>query len=210
MEAAETLPFAVPLPPPAGQSGLASPTGRRVPTDGEAKALASAVRLRILRMCADTPMTNAAIAERLGLNAATALHHVRTLVSSGFLEPMPSTRGRRGARSVPYRATRKSWVLDERRSARAMVEAFTQTLPALLGDEDPDRASGAGAVAAPGGVPDPELQVARLGLRLDDAGRAELQRRLDEVLDEFATRPPTPDGAPVSLFLALHRDPDRD
>lgn len=209
MEAAETLPFAVPLPPPAGQSGLASPTGRRTPTDTEAKALASAVRLRILRMCADTPMTNAAIAERLGLNAATALHHVRTLVASGFLEPMPSTRGRRGARTVPYRATRKSWVLDERRSARAMVEAFTQTLPVLLGDDDaPDRP--AGAATAAGGVPDPELQVARLGLRLDDDGRAELQRRLDEVLDEFATRPPTPDGAPVSLFLALHRDPDRD
>ncbi len=207
MEAAETLPFAVPLPPPAGQSGLASPTGRRTPTDTEAKALASAVRLRILRMCADTPMTNAAIAERLGLNAATALHHVRTLVGSGFLEPMPSTRGRRGARSVPYRATRKSWVLDERRSARAMVEAFTQTLPVLLGDDDAsDRTSVPGVPA----LPDPELQVARLGLRLDDDGRAELQRRLDEVLDEFATRAPTPDGAPVSLFLALHRDPDRD
>lgn len=207
MEAAETLPFAVPLPPPAGQSGLASPTGRRTPTDTEAKALASAVRLRILRMCADTPMTNAAIAERLGLNAATALHHVRTLVGSGFLEPMPSTRGRRGARSVPYRATRKSWVLDERRSARAMVEAFTQTLPVLLGDDD---AGDRGAVGGVPALPDPELQVARLGLRLDDDGRAELQRRLDEVLDEFATRPPTPDGAPVSLFLALHRDPDRD
>jgi len=208
VEAAETLPFAVPVPPPAGQSGLASPAGRRTPTDVEAKALASAVRLRILRMCADTPMTNAAVAERLGLNAATALHHVRTLVGSGFLEPMPSTRGRRGARSVPYRATRKSWVLDERRSARAMVEAFTQTLPVLLGDADaPDRPVGA---TTAGGVPDPELQVARLGLRLDDDGRAELQRRLDEVLDEFATRPPTPDGAPVSLFLALHRDPDRD
>jgi len=207
VEAAETLPFAVPLPPPAGQSGLASPTGRRTPTDTEARALASAVRLRILRMCADTPMTNAAIAERLGLNAATALHHVRTLVGSGFLEPMPSTRGRRGARSVPYRATRKSWVLDERRSARAMVEAFTQTLPVLLGDDDAsDRTSVPGVPA----LPDPELQVARLGLRLDDDGRAELQRRLDEVLDEFATRPPTPDGAPVSLFLALHRDPDRD
>ncbi|MBF5080908.1 winged helix-turn-helix transcriptional regulator [Quadrisphaera sp. INWT6] len=160
-------------------------------------------------MCADTPMTNAAIAERLGLNAATALHHVRTLVASEFLEPMPSTRGRRGARSVPYRATRKSWVLDERRSARAMVEAFTQTLPVLLGDDDAaDRP--AGTTPATGAVPDPELQVARLGLRLDDDGRAELQRRLDEVLDEFATRPPTPDGAPVSLFLALHRDPDRD
>lgn len=205
MEAAETLPFAVPLPPPAGQSGLASPTGRRTPTDTEAKALASAARLRILRMCADTPMTNAAIAERLGLNAATALHHVRTLVGSGFLEPMPSTRGRRGARSVPYRATRKSWVLDERRSARAMVEAFTQTLPVLLGEDDPGV-----PVTGAQPLPDPELQVARLGLRLDDDGRAELQRRLDEVLDEFATRPPTPDGAPVSLFLALHRDPDRD
>lgn len=171
---------------------------RRVATEAEAKALASAVRLRILRMCLDTPMTNAAVAERLGLNAATALHHVRTLVTTGFLEPLPSTRGRRGARSVPYRATGKSWQLDEQRSARAMVEAFTQTLPVLLGD---------GSEEAPA---DPDLRVARLGLRLDAEGRAELERRLDALLDEFAQRPGSADAAPLSLFVALHRDPDRD
>ncbi len=209
MEAAEPLPFTVPeqpppvSPAPSALSPLAPTPGRRVATDAEAKALASAVRLRMLRMCLDAPLTNAALAERLGLNAATALHHVRTLVATGFLEPLPATRGRRGARSVPYRATRKSWTLDEHRSARAMVEAFTQTLPALLGER-----SGDGDDAAP--PPDVDLRVARLGLRLDEAGRAELGRRLDEVLDDFAARPPTPEGTPVSLFLALHRDPDRD
>ena len=57
---------------------------RRPATDAEARALASGVRLRILRLCWDEPRTNKEIAARLDRNPATVLHHVRTLVDTGF------------------------------------------------------------------------------------------------------------------------------
>src|SRR6201991_3260222 len=168
--------------------GLVDPSelGRRPATDAEAKALASSLRLRILRMCLDEPMTNAQLAERLGRPPASVLHHVRTLTATGFLEALPIQEGPRGSRPVPYRATRKSWMLEDHRSSRPMIEAFLETA-SDVGEED--------------------LSVSRLGLRL---GHADLVRRLDEVLNEFAARPPDPHGRPWSVFVAIHPDPDRD
>jgi predicted ArsR family transcriptional regulator len=162
---------------------------RRQATDAEARALASSLRLRILRMCLDVPMTNAQLAARLGRPPASVLHHVRTLVATGFLEALPAERGPRGSRPVPYRATRKSWTLDAERSGRPMIQAFLDAVPA---------------------VPDEEMLLSRLGLRLDEAGKQELVERLRGVLEHFAAREPTPGGRPWSVFLAVHPDPDRD
>ena len=162
---------------------------RRQATDAEAKALASSLRLRILRMCLDEPLTNAQIAVRLDRAPASVLHHVRTLVATGFLEALPAQQGPRGARTVPYRATRKSWSTEGHGANRPMIDAFLQSA-SVLDDED--------------------LDVARLGLRLDDDGHAELVGRLDDVLQEFAARKPDPGGRPWSVFLAVHPDPDRD
>lgn len=168
----------------------APPGVRRPATDAEARALASSVRLRILRMCLDAPLTNAQLADRLGRAPASVLHHVRTLVDTGFLEAMPAGRGARGSRPRPYRATRKSWLMEDPGfTGRPMVEAFV-TESAMVADAD--------------------LGASRLGLRLDEAGHAELTRRLDEVLQDFASRPPTPGGRPWSVFLSVHPDPDRD
>jgi len=140
-------------------------------------------------MCLDEPLTNAQIAQRLDRPPASVLHHVRTLVTTGFLKALPVTQGPRGAWTVPYRATRKSWSTEGHGANRPMIEAFLQSAD-VLDDE--------------------ELDVTRLGLRLDDAGHAELVGRLDEVLQEFAAREPARDGRPWSVFLAVHPDPDRD
>ena len=100
----------------AGEPAAGEP-GRRSATDAEAKALASSLRLRILRMCLDQPMTNAQIAQRLDRPPASVLHHVRTLTATGFLRALPAEQGPRGSRPVPYLATRKSWAMDEHRPA---------------------------------------------------------------------------------------------
>ena len=71
---------------------------KRRATDAEYRALASAVRLRILRLCRAEALTNKELAERLGRNPATVLHHVRTLVDTGFLAAEPVRRGTRGSR----------------------------------------------------------------------------------------------------------------
>jgi predicted ArsR family transcriptional regulator len=160
---------------------------RRRATDAEARALASAVRLRILRLCLDQSLTNKEIAARLDRNPATVLHHVRTLVDTGFLAAEQPRRGARGAREVPYRATGKSWLMDGAGGPAA--------------GRDPSLAAFLAEVAEAG---EHRLSSTRLGLRLTPAQREELEDRLHAVLDEFARRPADPDGEKWSLYLGMH------
>jgi DNA-binding MarR family transcriptional regulator len=163
-------------------------TGRRPATDDEAKALASALRLRILRICLHEAHTNKEIAAVLGRDPASVLHHVRTLVRTGFLAAEPQRRGPRGSREVPYRATRKSWRLSTPAQDRAMLDTFLEEV-AL--------------------VPAEQVDSARLGLQLSPADMTEFRERLRTLLDDFEQRPTDPHGEPWSLFLAVHPDPNR-
>ncbi|HEY8474555.1 MAG TPA: winged helix-turn-helix domain-containing protein [Natronosporangium sp.] len=162
---------------------------RRLATEAEAKALASAFRLRILRACLDESLTNQEIANRLGANPATTLHHVRTLVATGFLAPGPPRRGRRGSREIPYRATGKSWELrvdDTAPTNEAMINAFLEEYQFV---EDKRR-----------------VWMCRLAARLTDAEYEELNHRINAIFEELAARPPSPDGRPYSFFYAAHPD----
>src|SRR3954453_3100383 len=87
-------------------------TSRRDATPAGFKAMAHPLRLRILRLCLHDALTNKQIADRLGQDPATTLHHVRTLCTTGFLAPDPARTGARGALEKPYRATGKSWILS--------------------------------------------------------------------------------------------------
>jgi DNA-binding transcriptional ArsR family regulator len=162
---------------------------RRPATDAEARALASGLRLQILRLTLDEALTNKEIAERVGRNPASVLHHVRTLVDTGFLRAEPVRRGVRGSREVPYRATGKSWLLDDPKGvSRAVLSAF---------------------LAEAEQVPADVLETTRLGLRLTEEGIAELRGRLHDLLEEFRVRPVAEDAEPWSVFLALHPDASR-
>ncbi|MFC5829012.1 ArsR/SmtB family transcription factor [Nonomuraea insulae] len=169
-------------------------TQRRPATEAEARALASSVRLRILRLCLDQALTNKEIASRLAANPATTLHHVRKLVDTGFLAAEPSRPGPRGSTEIPYRATGKSWEMDVRESR--VTGANTAILDAFLEEVR---------------LTDVEKgDFVRLGLRLTAEGRDELRRRLQEVFDDFRDRQPAPDGEAYSLFLSVHHDVARD
>jgi len=172
---------------PAGSTPEAETAADR---DADARALASTLRIRILRLCLDEALTNREIATRLDKNPATVLHHVRTLVDRGFLVAEPVRRGARGSREVPYRATRKSWSTPGGAGqTRVLVDAFLEEL-ALVPNLD-------------------DVQASRLGLRLDEAGYTELTERVYALLEEFAARPIDPDGRPYSLFYVLHEDVTR-
>src|SRR5215218_1791802 len=160
---------------------------RRPATDAEARALASAVRLRILRLCLDEPLTNKEIAARLGRNPASVLHHVRTLVDTGFLEALPVRRGTRGAREVPYRATGKSWIMD----------VDDHPMPA----HDPMLAAFLEEVAEVG---EHTLRSSRLALRLPPADLEEFQDRLRALFDEYLRRPSGPNAERWSLYFGMH------
>ncbi len=169
----------------ASSSAAADRPERRPATDAEARALASGLRLRILRMTLDEPLSNREIAEALGLNPATVLHHVRTLVDTGFLAPQEPRRGRRGAREIPYRATGKSWYTSAPAGTSSMIDAFLAEIAA---------------------VPEPDQDLTRLGLRLPPEQMEELRERLWALVQEFHDRPRDPSAQPWSLFLALHPD----
>lgn len=167
---------------------LPDETSRRRATDAEARALASGLRLQILRLTLDEALTNKEIAERVDRNPASVLHHVRTLVDSGFLRAEQPRRGVRGSREVPYRATGKSWQLEVPGAGQAALAAF---------------------LAEAGKVPVEQLETSRLGLRLTADGVAELRARLDDLLEEFRSRPAAPGAESWSLFVALHPDAGR-
>jgi DNA-binding transcriptional ArsR family regulator len=161
---------------------------RRVATEDEAKALASPLRLRILRVCLHEPHSNKEIAAALGKDPATVLHHVRKLVDTGFLEALPVRRGTRGSREIPYRATRQSWHVSVPAQGKVLLDTFLEEV-ALVPAED--------------------LNTARLGLRLSEERRTEFEQRLESLLNEFAADPDDPSGESWSVFLALHPDPNR-
>jgi hypothetical protein len=167
-------------------------TTRRPATEAEARALASALRLRILRLCLDRARTNKELAQLLEVNPATMLHHVRTLVDTGFLVPEGERRGNRGSRELPYRSTGKSWTLsvgEGDRGTRALLDAYLQEV--ALVDLD-------------------ATFIARLGLRLTEEEYGELGTRLQSLLDEYQGRPESPEGRAYSLFLNIHPDVTRD
>ncbi|GAA2977999.1 putative ArsR family transcriptional regulator [Microbacterium terrae] len=150
-----------------------------------ARALSSPVRMRILRLCAFESRTNKELAELLGVNPGTMLHHVRTLVQTGYLAAQPERAGAQGAREVPYRATGLSWRTSIPEGSHTLVATFLQQIEGLRSED---------------------LDIAWMGLKLNAEHRVELERRLYALLDEFRERGPDADGDTYSLFTALHPD----
>ncbi|MEH0108167.1 winged helix-turn-helix domain-containing protein [Tersicoccus sp. MR15.9] len=157
-------------------------------TDDEAlargRALSSPLRIRILRYCLHESRTNKQIAERFDLNPATSLHHVRTLADAGLLAAESERRGARGAREVPYLATRLSW--------RTPLPPGTTLVDAFLADLE--------------GVAPDQLLTIRLGVKLNAEHRREMLATVEAVMQEYASLPADEDGEPTSIFFAHHPD----
>ncbi len=138
----------------------------------QAKAAAHPLRLRILRICGQQPMTNKQLADRLDTLPGTTLYHIRLLVEAGFLEPTAVRTGASGALERPYRATGLSWWLsneshfDLGAHAMAPIEAFEQEL----------------LEAGPGSV----RTFSRFALHLSHEEVRELDHRIVAILDEYA------------------------
>ena len=157
--------------------------------------MAHPLRLRILRLCLNRALTNQELAERLGQNPATVLHHVRLLVDTGFLKPERPRSGTRGALEKPYRATGKSWILSaERFPAEARLASELAMLDALRAE-----LVEAGA--------DNIHELSRVAFRLNQSSRDELHGRLEEIIRDFVDRPDDADGDLYGLFIALHARP---
>ena len=169
------------MPPPS--------TGYRPATRAEAAALASPVRLRIIRLTYQRALTNKEIARRLGKDPATTLYHVRKLVATGFLAAQPERVGPRGSKEIPYLSTGLSWRLrggDDRHEdeiSQAMLGAYLGEVADI----------GIGAV-----------RQTRLALQLDEAGLTEFTARMTGLIEELAARTPTPGGQQYGLYVAWY------
>ncbi|MDQ1397483.1 MAG: hypothetical protein QOG64_2742 [Acidimicrobiaceae bacterium] len=160
---------------------------RREATPAEAKALSNPLRLRILRLCLDQALTNKQLADRLDKDPATVLHHVRTLVDTGFLAAEPVRAGATGALEKPYLATGKSWEIsvgDDPESVLAPIDALrAEVLEA--GD-------------------DAVVTMFRVGPRLSARHKKELVAKLHELAEEYAFLSDK-GGEPLGLSVVLHR-----
>ena len=168
------------------QPSRVTATARREATPAEARALAHPDRLRIIRLTFDEALTNKQLAERLGRNPGTSLYHLRMLVATGFVAAEEPRRGARNASEVPYRSTGKSWTLDVGEPSQdtfsAVVDAFrTEILES----------------------PIESRRTSRLALRLSAERRAELDARLQALVEEAAA---WPRGSRWRTVGALRRD----
>ena len=151
--------------------------------------MAHPLRLRILRLCLDEELTNRELADRLGKDPGTVLHHVRMLADHGFLAEGKPRRGKRNSRERPYRATRKSWVLDFGVGSKTVIEvAVAEAFAAELRELDPTDI----------------LESARMGTRLRPEDRDEIIARVRELVREIERRE-DPAGEPLGFYVAVHR-----
>jgi predicted ArsR family transcriptional regulator len=160
---------------------------RQPATRAEARALAHPLRLRIIRLAREHPLTISELSGLLGIGKATVLHHVRTLVQEGFLVAEPPRRSAAGRTEKPYRSTGKSLTVmltDMPGFPLAVLDAFRQE---VAGHHDPSPA------------------VVRRPLQLNDASRAEFVDRLRRLVDEFDVRP-DPDGQLVNVLAVAVTD----
>jgi DNA-binding transcriptional ArsR family regulator len=184
---------------PRGQQSVPrdSTAARRPATLQEARALAHPLRIRILRLCLDKPRTNAELSAALGERPATMLYHVRTLLRTGFLaeeEPRP---GPRGTIEKPYRATGKSWGLDNT-MARQDGAVLKAVLAAVAAEADE---------AGPGAL----VEGARMALRLRPDQLEDLRARIHELIaahpagPDYLSAEAEPGAEPYALLVVLHK-----
>ena len=168
---------------------------KQVASDLQAKAVLNVTRLRILRLCNDREWTNAALAERLGRDPSTVLHHVRLLVEAGLLAAGQPRQTESGAFEKPYQSTGLSWrlVLD------GVVDVGMGEEPAQLAAFREEFAE-AGYEAA--------VEMIRFQLHLDEA---ELNAFLDELqtlVERYVQSEPdrAETGRPgYGMFIVAHK-----
>jgi hypothetical protein len=147
-----------------------------------------------LRLCLDEALTNKELAVALGERPATVLHHVRTLVASGFLTEGAWRRGPRGSTEKPYRATGKSARLDNAMAGETALKAIFEAVAAEIEEAGPDAV----------------VEGVRMPLRLSPQQLDELLGQIRALIDRFPgpedyMSSHDPDGDPYALLMVLHR-----
>jgi DNA-binding transcriptional ArsR family regulator len=169
-------------------------------TDPLLRALAHPMRLRMVSLVWNAPMSAAELARELGVSHALASQHLRRLDAAGLVE-LAEVRANRGGRERRYRAVHGSPLSDQRpEAAPLLAEALSHTMRERAGRRAPD---------SEGVASDVELWVAP---EVWEDFRRKLAALLGQ-LHEAAQAPHAPGtvgvGATVMAFPLADADPDR-
>jgi DNA-binding transcriptional ArsR family regulator len=156
-------------------------------TDPLLRALAHPLRLRIVSLVWNAPMSAAELARELDVSHALASQHLRRLASAGLVE-LAEVRANRGGRERRYRAVHGSPLSDQRRpeAAPLLAEALAHNMRDRAARRAPD---------AEGVTTDAELWVAP---EVWDSVRRRLAALFDEL--HLAAQPP---HAPGTVGVAM-------
>ncbi|MFI1096555.1 ArsR/SmtB family transcription factor [Streptomyces sp. NPDC020917] len=108
-------------------------------TDPLLRALAHPVRLRMVSLVWNAPLSAAELARELGISHALASQHLRRLDEVGVVE-LAEVRANRGGRERRYRAVHGSPLSDQRQAAAAplLAEALAHNLRERAARRAPD------------------------------------------------------------------------
>ncbi len=189
------LPEDVPVPMPE------LPATLRVHTAQQFKALGDVTRSRILDLIKHEPLTAKQIGERLSIPPGTIGHHLQVLEAAGLAQVV-ARRLVRGIVAKYYTRTARLFQFD---FPPEVAPNHKQSLKFLTNarDELADSLAASGAELEEGGFCKTGFPHARLSREraLDFA------RRLHDLVYEFATQPPDPDGQVYGLCTAFFLAP---
>jgi DNA-binding transcriptional ArsR family regulator len=157
-------------------------------TDPLLRALAHPLRLRMVSLVWNTPLSAAELARELGVSHALASQHLRRLAAVGMVE-LAEVRANRGGRERRYRAVHGSPLSDRRHDASPLL---AEVLALNLRDRAERRAPDAEGVTS-----DVELWVAP---EVWDGFRDRLAALVDE-LHDAAQAPHTPGTVGVGAIV---------
>jgi DNA-binding transcriptional ArsR family regulator len=136
-----------------------------------AKALSHPLRQRILERLGEvSDASPTQLARDLDGSVGTVAYHVRVLERLGCVE-LVGTRQRRGALEHRYRALVNPWEQWARLAPGVRRHTLARELRDVMSD--------AAAAGVAGGFDQPEAQIRRLSLTLDEKGWSEVARLLD-------------------------------
>jgi Predicted transcriptional regulator len=178
------------------------PPSLRVHTVQQFKALGDPTRSLILQIIKHEPLTAKQLGERLHVPASTVGHHLQVLEAAGLAQ-ICARRLVHGIVAKYYVRTALLFVFDFAPDVGPVAEGYLRHLTAA-------RDQLADLVAEQAAVPDIDELINNIGFphaRISKARVDEYAKRLFELVYEFATESPDPDGQVYGLCTAFFVSP---
>lgn len=179
------------------------PAKLRIHTAQQFKALGDPTRERILSIIKHEPLTSKQLGERLHIPPGTVGHHLQVLEAAGLAQVV-ARRLVRGIVAKYYTRTARLFLFDFppeispkfESSLKFLTDAREELAETLLADEEQNHLSLTSV------DDEPYCTLGFPHARLSEERARDFGRRLGELLDEFATADPDPDGQIYALSMA--------